>query len=458
MNRQNRYRPENEITRKVTCLMLPFLRKRNIEGLLSGSASFILAALLTLAGILPVTSAQAQSNCVVPPSDQVSWWPADGDATDIIGANDGTLVGSATFDTGYVGQAFSFSGGSVALTSQPPLAQGFTIETWVNFENATYNNFQSIFNNNQLFLRKNGLLEGNTFAIFVTLANGGGDRAQSIVPPVAGTWTHVAGSWDGTLLKLYVNGQLQSLGSAPSPLTLTTVQAQIGRGEQTGLLTHPFFGRIDEFGIYDRALSATEIQTIVNAGSAGKCEPSTFPDVPENHWAWQFVEAIFSAGLTSGFPDGSYRPDNPVTRAEMAVFIKKGIHGSTYTPPAPDGGHPFNDIAGHWAEAWIEDLYDEGFTSGFPDGTYRPDNQVTRAEMAIFLKKAIHGSAYTSPAPDGSHPFSDIAAHWAEAWIEDLYDEGITSGFPDGTYRPENTATRAEMAVFLVNAFSLALP
>ncbi len=78
--------------------------------------------------------------------------------------------------------------------------------------------------------------------------------------------------------------------------------------------------------------------------------------------------------------------------------------------------------------------------------------------MAVFLKKAIHGSAYTSPAPDGSHPFSDIASHWAEAWIEDLFDEGITSGFPDGTYRPENTATRAEMAVFLVNAFGLPLP
>ena len=183
-----------------------------------------------------------------------------------------------------------------------------------------------------------------------------------------------------------------------------------------------------------------------------------FDDVVPAHWAWQFVEEIFAAGLTAGFPDGTYRPDNPVTRAEMAVFLKKGIHGSAYSPPTPDGSHPFTDIAGHWAEAWIEDLYDEGFTSGFPDGTYGPDNQVTRAEMAVFLKKAIHGSAYTSPTPDGSHPFGDIAGHWAEAWIEDLYDEGITSGYADGTYRPENQVTRAEMAVFLVNAFGLPVP
>lgn len=52
----------------------------------------------------------------------------------------------------------------------------------------------------------------------------------------------------------------------------------------------------------------------------------------------------------------------------------------------------------------------------------------------------------------------DVTGHRAEAWIEDLYDKGITSGFHDGTYRPENQVTRADMAVFLVNAFSLHVP
>jgi hypothetical protein len=185
--------------------------------------------------------------------------------------------------------------------------------------------------------------------------------------------------------------------------------------------------------------------------------PATFCDVPTTHWAWSFIEAIFNAGLTAGYPDGTYRPGNNVNRAEMAVFLKKGIHGASYTPPTPDGSHPFSDIAGHWAEAWIEDLYDEGFTSGFPDGTFRPLNKVTRAEMAVFLLKAKHGSSYTPPAPAGGS-FTDVAGHWAEAWIEQLKAEGITSGYPDGTYRPNNTVTRAEMAVFLVNAFGLPVP
>jgi hypothetical protein len=136
----------------------------------------------------------------------------------------------------------------------------------------------------------------------------------------------------------------------------------------------------------------------------------------------------------------------------MAIFLLKGMG---VTPPASDGSHPFSDIAGHWAEAWIEELYDTSITGGYPDGTYRPKNQVTRAEMAIFLLKGI---GVSPPPSDGSHPFTDIADHWAEAWIEELYDQGITGGYPDSTYRPENRVTRAEMAVFLVKAFNLPLP
>ena len=178
----------------------------------------------------------------------------------------------------------------------------------------------------------------------------------------------------------------------------------------------------------------------------------TFSDVFPSHWAYRYVEAIADAGLTSGYPDGTYRPENPVTRAEMAVFL---LNGMGITPPTLDGSHPFSDITGHWAEGYIEELYDQGITGGYPDGTYRPENLVTRAEMAVFLLKGIG----VSPPPlDSSHPFSDINLHWAEIFIEELFDQGITGGYPDGTYRPENRVTRAEMAVFLVNAFGLPMP
>jgi hypothetical protein len=133
------------------------------------------------------------------------------------------------------------------------------------------------------------------------------------------------------------------------------------------------------------------------------------------------------------------------------------MNTGTYSPPAPDSSHPFSDIAGHWAEGWMEELYDVGLTSGYPDGTYRPQNQVTRAEMAVFLLRAKHGAGYSPPAASGS-AFSDVEDHWAEGWIEQLADEGITGGYPDGTYRPNNPVNRAEMAVFLTKTFGLPMP
>jgi len=203
-------------------------------------------------------------------------------------------------------------------------------------------------------------------------------------------------------------------------------------------------------GYYKLAYGECDVNLDVSYGVIDRL--ATFSDVASSHWAFSYIEAIAQAGLTSGYPDGTYRPENSVTRAEMAVFLLNGMGVSV---PAVDGSHPFSDITGHWAEKYIEELFDQGITGGYPDGTYRPDNLVTRAEMAVFLLKGI---GISPPAIDGSHPFTDIAAHWAEMFIEELYDQAITGGYPDGTYRPQNLVTRAEMAVFLVNTFNIPLP
>ncbi|MFO3797176.1 MAG: S-layer homology domain-containing protein [Anaerolineales bacterium] len=159
-------------------------------------------------------------------------------------------------------------------------------------------------------------------------------------------------------------------------------------------------------------------------------------------------------GICLNSRDFTYRyycPEFAVTRAQMAVFLLKSIYGASYTPP--DVLPTLPDTAGHWAENWIEALKSTGITGGFPDGTYRPETSVTRAQMAVFLLKAVHGSAYTPP--DVAPTFSDTAGHWAKNWIEALRTAGITGGFPDGTYRPEEAVTRGQMAVFLVKAFGL---
>ncbi|MBK9210201.1 MAG: S-layer homology domain-containing protein [Anaerolineales bacterium] len=185
----------------------------------------------------------------------------------------------------------------------------------------------------------------------------------------------------------------------------------------------------------------------------------TFLDVPSDYWALQFIDRLYSAGITGGCSVTllKYCPDSTVTRAQMAVFLLKGMHGSSYTPPAISGNTGFADVAvDHWAAAWIKQLAAEGITSGCGAGNYCPDSTVTRAQMAIFLLKAKNGSSYAPPAVGGSTGFSDMAVnYWAAPFIKQLVADGITAGCGGGNYCPDSSVTRAQMAVFLVKTFNL---
>lgn len=186
-------------------------------------------------------------------------------------------------------------------------------------------------------------------------------------------------------------------------------------------------------------------------------DTATFADVSTNYWAWQYIESIYSAGITAGCGTSPliYCPTAPVTRAQMAVFILRGIHGGAYTPPTPTG-NIFADVPdSYWAAAWIEQLAAEGITAGCGGNNYCPDQAATRDQMAVFLLRAKHGSAYTPPTPTGT-VFSDVPdTYWAASWIEQLAAEGITGGCGGTNYCPASTVTRDQMAVFLVKTFSL---
>jgi murein DD-endopeptidase MepM/ murein hydrolase activator NlpD len=185
----------------------------------------------------------------------------------------------------------------------------------------------------------------------------------------------------------------------------------------------------------------------------------TFSDVPQGYWAERAIYKIFKSGITKGCSQNPllYCPNGPVTRAEMAVFLGRGIHGSSFTPPPATG--IFNDVPkNYWAAAWIEQFYKDGITGGCGTSPLRycPTNPVTRAQMAIFLLRAKHGKNYTPPPAEGI--FNDVpVTYWAADWIEQLSKEGITSGCSTNPprYCPEASVTRAQMAVFIVRTFGL---
>ena len=179
----------------------------------------------------------------------------------------------------------------------------------------------------------------------------------------------------------------------------------------------------------------------------------SFLDVPNDYWAANFVARLASAGITAGCGNSNYCPEQAVTRAQMAIFIERGIHGSSFTPGTPS--ITFTDTTTNWARYWIEALRADGITSGCGSNTFCPEDAVTRAQMAVFLLRARHGSSYIPPNVVDSG-FSDVPAnYWVKNWIAQLAAEGITSGCGGGNFCPDNAITRAQMAVFLVKAFSL---
>jgi 2',3'-cyclic-nucleotide 2'-phosphodiesterase (5'-nucleotidase family) len=178
-----------------------------------------------------------------------------------------------------------------------------------------------------------------------------------------------------------------------------------------------------------------------------------------DHWAAPYIYRLYAAGLTIGcgtFPL-IYCPEGTVTRAEMAAFLERGLHGSAFIPPAVGASTGFSDVStSYWAAAWIKQLAADGITNGCGGGNYCPENPVTRAQMAVLLLRAKHGATYTPPAVGSFYGFNDVSTtYWSAAWIKQLAWEGITTGCGGGNYCPEDPVTRAQMAVFLVRTFNL---
>ncbi len=186
---------------------------------------------------------------------------------------------------------------------------------------------------------------------------------------------------------------------------------------------------------------------------------NSFTDVLTSNQFYFFVESLFHSGVTGGCGVGIYCPNSAVTRAQMAVFLLKAEHGPDYVPPLCSVNPiVFTDVACPSLFAdWIEELAAEGITAGCAVDLYCPDNPVTRAQMSVFLLKTEHGSAYVPPAC--TPLFNDVPCpSLYAAWIQQLYNEGITGGCGGGNFCPDNSSTRGQMAVFLDKIMGLPGP
>ena len=146
-----------------------------------------------------------------------------------------------------------------------------------------------------------------------------------------------------------------------------------------------------------------------------------------------------------GYEDDTVRPNNDITREEVATIFYRLL-----TDPARDAyftdKNNFPDVeSGRWSNKAISTLSNADIISGYPeDGTFRPANPITRAEFASIV------SRFDSLNYNGDNKFNDISGHWASNFINAASEKGWISGYPDGSFKPQNNITRAE-AITLIN-------
>ena len=174
-----------------------------------------------------------------------------------------------------------------------------------------------------------------------------------------------------------------------------------------------------------------------------------FSDVASGYWAENFINQIYYNGITTGYGNGTYGPLDNVTRAQMAAFLIRPLRGDDFSYPSSPY---FSDVpSSHWSFKYVQKLRELGITTGYGNGMYGPNDNVTRAQMAAFLIRSIIGDTFDYPSTPYFSDVP--SSHWAFRYIQKLRELGITTGYPDGTYHPDDNVNRAQMATFLTRTF-----
>jgi Concanavalin A-like lectin/glucanases superfamily/Bacterial TSP3 repeat len=278
----------------------------------------------------------SEITCAPAPANIISWWQAEGDPHDAYGTNSGALFGGASFTNGVAGEAFGFDGSSgfVEVPDSPSLrlSSQITIETWINtLRTNSSQNDQSILSKVGGANGNNGyqlVLTGNSIAAQFNSAgqNWPGYQlfAHGVISP--GVWTHVAWTYDQSMTKIYINGQLtasNSIGAHAIVTNSTSVRISNDHGNRTY-----FDGFIDETAIYNRALSAAEIASIYNNGYPSRCGvPPAFLTQPTNMIVGQGLDLFLQPAYQGSSPLSFqwYFNGNAIAGATQAVLALTNI-------------------------------------------------------------------------------------------------------------------------------------
>lgn len=171
----------------------------------------------------------------------------------------------------------------------------------------------------------------------------------------------------------------------------------------------------------------------------------TYPDVNKAYWANEQISYVGTLGIIKGYPDGEFKPDGNITRAELAtLLVRTKMDGDENVPAATST--IFRDVPlTHWAAKYVNLAATDKIVKGYPDGTFKPSNNITRAEGLTMIARFGGVKEYQY-----ANQFVDVTVeHWAATTISGAYTEGMLVYLKDQPFEPNRKLTRAEAVEML---------
>ncbi|MCR6545302.1 S-layer homology domain-containing protein [Dehalobacterium formicoaceticum] len=237
-------------------------------------------------------------------------------------------------------------------------------------------------------------------------------------------------------------GYITAVAAGKATITITATKDDYEDGEETVKVTVTTAGNGGSTGNNP----GTNPGTTPGTNPPG---PTSFSDVPQNHWAYGNIALLAKSGIVGGYVDGTFQPAKNVTRAEFTKMLVIAV-GLTEEKPTQA---KFSDVPGTvWSYGYIEAAAKAGLVTGDATGTFRPNDNITRQEMAAILVRAMgKGDAGTTNS-DQATTFTDdkSIAPWARGFVVSAVQDGLLGGDGGGnTLRPAQNATRAESCAMI---------
>ena len=186
----------------------------------------------------------------------------------------------------------------------------------------------------------------------------------------------------------------------------------------------------------------TKFAVFVQEKAKEKAPDTVLTDI-SGHWAEKNITELAALGAVSGYPDGSFKPDNKITRSEFTVILVKAFELE------PKSGKVFSDTVSHWAKDSIATAASYGIINGYDENTFGPDDTITREQMAAMI---VNAAKLTPGSAELSFTDRNSISDWSRESMAAAVQNGIISGYPDNTVRPQGNATRAEAVTVIINA------